>query len=110
MKFKAKQYGYMAGAFALSVVFPAIAHAATATGGGGMPYSPGLNTYKGSATTEIAAIICMIGVIGGVAVYLQRHDIEPLLMKIVQVIVAICVIGGAATFITAVGVAGAIVT
>lgn len=91
------------------MAFGAPAHAAVAGGGGGMPYSTGLNTFKTSVTGEVAGIICLIGVIAGCAAYLYQGVLDPLLMKIVQVVIAICIIGGAATFITSMGVTGAVV-
>jgi type IV secretion system protein TrbC len=87
---------------------PDLALAATA-GGGGMPYSTGLNTFRTSVTGEIAGIICLIGVIGAVIAYLLQGMLDGLMMSIVRVIIGACIIGGAATFLTTIGVTGAIV-
>ena len=78
-------------------------------GGGGMPYSAGLSTFKTSVTGEVAGIIAVIGVVAGVAAYLYQGVLDPLLMKIVQVVIAICIIGGVTTFLTTMGVTGAVV-
>ena len=82
---------------------------AAGAGGGGMPYSAGLNTFKTSVTGEVAGIIAVIGVVAGVAAYLYQGVLDPLLMKIVQVVIAVCIIGGVTTFLTTMGVAGAVV-
>ncbi|HKD77156.1 MAG TPA: TrbC/VirB2 family protein [Ktedonobacterales bacterium] len=82
---------------------------AASAGGGGMPYSNGLNTFKTSVTGEVAGIIAVIGVVAGVAAYLYQGVLDPLLMKIVQVVIAVCIIGGVTTFLTTMGVTGAVV-
>jgi type IV secretory pathway VirB2 component (pilin) len=74
-----------------------------------MPYSQGLNTFKTSVTGEVAGIICLVGVVAGVAAYLYQGVLDPLMMKIVQVVIAVCIVGGAATFLTSMGVTGAVV-
>ena len=101
-------YTLIAAGSALCLLEPTLAHAAVA-GGGGMPYSNGLNTFKTSITGEIAAIIAVIGVVAGVAAYLYQGVLDPLLMKIVQVVIAVCIIGGVTTFLTTMGVTGAVV-
>jgi type IV secretory pathway VirB2 component (pilin) len=90
-------------------LLPDLAHAAATAGGGGMPYSQGLNTFKTSVTGEVAGIICLVGVVAGVAAYLYQGVLDPLMMKIVQVVIAVCIVGGAATFLTSMGVTGAVV-
>jgi type IV secretion system protein TrbC len=90
------------------VFLPELALAAT-TGGGGMPYSTGLTTFRTSVTGEVAGIICLIGVIGAVAAYLLQGMLDGLMMSIVRVVIGACIIGGAATFLTTIGVTGAIV-
>src|ERR1700722_4314627 len=90
-------------------LLPDLAHAAATAGGGGMPYSQGLNTFKTSVTGEVAGIICLVGVVGGLAAYLFKAVLDPLMMKIVQVVIAVCIVGGAATFLTSMGVTGAVV-
>jgi type IV secretory pathway VirB2 component (pilin) len=95
-------------AVAALMLAPDLAFAAAA-GGGGMPYSAGLNTFKTSVTGEVAAIICLIGVVAGVAAYLYQGVLDHLMLKIVQVVIAVAIIGGAATFLTTMGVTGAVV-
>jgi len=90
------------------MLLPELAMAATAAGGG-MPYSTGLSTFRTSVTGEIAGIICLIGVIGAVAAYLLQGMLDGLMMSIVRVVIGACIIGGAATFLTTIGVTGAIV-
>jgi type IV secretory pathway VirB2 component (pilin) len=93
---------------AAALVCPHLACAADA-GGGGMPYSTGLATFKTSVTGEVAGIICLIAVIAGVAAYLLQGVMDHMMMTIVRVIIGVCIIGGAATFLTTMGVAGAII-
>jgi hypothetical protein len=50
-----------------------------------------------------------VGVVAGVAAYLYQGVLDPLMMKIVQVVIAVCIVGGAATFLTSMGVTGAVV-
>ena len=99
---------FMAAALVVTLL-PDLAHAAATAGGGGMPYSQGLNTFKTSVTGEVAGIICLVGVVAGVAAYLYQGVLDPLMMKIVQVVIAVCIVGGAATFLTSMGVTGAVV-
>jgi type IV secretion system protein VirB2 len=99
---------YLTAACTICALLPASALAGTA--GGGMPYSSGLTTFRTSVTGEVAGIIALIGVVAGVAAYLYQGVLDPLLMKIVQVVIAICIIGGAATFLTTMGVTGAVVS
>lgn len=94
---------------AISLLFlPEVAMAAAAAGGG-MPYSTGLTTFRTSVTGEIAGIICLIGVIGAVAAYLFQGMLDGLMMSVVRIVIGTCIIGGAATFLTAIGVTGAII-
>ena len=58
---------------------------------------------------EVAGIFCLVGVVAGVAAYLYQGVLDPLMMKIVQVVIAVCIVGGAATFLTSMGVTGAVV-
>jgi type IV secretory pathway VirB2 component (pilin) len=108
MKLTVKTCGIVAAAALAVLLVPDLAHAANA-GGGGMPYSTGFNTYRTSVTTEVAAIICVICVVGGVATYLLQSHFEALMQKIAQTIMGICIIGGAVAFMTAVGVTGAVI-
>lgn len=98
----------LAAACTVCALLPAPVFAAAA-GGSGMPYSSGLSTFKTSVTGEVAGIIALIGVVAGVAAYLYQGVLDPLLMKIVQVVIAVCIIGGAVTFLTTMGVSGAVV-
>lgn len=110
MKFvseRAKRFAWASAIMAL-LLLPDLALAAAA-GGGGMPYSGGLTTFRTSVTGEIAGIICLIGVIGAVAAYLLQGMLDGLMMSIVRVVIGACIIGGAAAFLTTVGVTGAIV-
>jgi type IV secretory pathway VirB2 component (pilin) len=109
MKRAVNIYGLMAAVIAAAFVLPDIAHAATASGGGGMPYSQGLNTFNKSATGEIAAIICIVCVIGGVAAYMMQSYLEALLQKLTQIIIGVCCVGGVVAFLTAIGVSGAVI-
>jgi type IV secretory pathway VirB2 component (pilin) len=81
---------FMTAALVVAMV-PDLAHAAATAGGGGMPYSQGLNTFKSSVTGEVAGIICLVGVVAGVAAYLYQGVLDPLMMKIVQVVIAVCI-------------------
>jgi type IV secretory pathway VirB2 component (pilin) len=105
---KVRKMLIVAAVLAAAIASPGLAHAAAA-GGGGMPYSEGLGTIRTSVTGEIAGIICLIAIIGGVAAYLMRSVMDELLQKIVHVTIGVAIIGGAATFLATMGVAGAII-
>jgi type IV secretory pathway VirB2 component (pilin) len=83
------------------------AHAAT-TGGGAMPYSPGLTTFSTSLRGEIAGILIVIGVIGGVGLWIAGGQLEGMLQTIARVIIGACIVGGVVTFLTTIGVTGAV--
>jgi type IV secretion system protein TrbC len=84
------------------------AYAATA-GGGGMPYSQGLNTFSTSVRGEVAAILIIIGVVGGVGLWIAGGQLEGLLQTIARVIIGACIVGGVVVFLTTIGVTGALV-
>jgi type IV secretory pathway VirB2 component (pilin) len=86
------------------------AYAAVAGGGGGMPYSQGLNTLSNSVKTEIAGALIIIGVVMGIGVWMYGGQLDGLLMSIMKLIVAACIIGGVGTFLTSIGVTGALLT
>jgi type IV secretory pathway VirB2 component (pilin) len=87
---------------------PDLAHAATAAAGT-MPYSTFMGTFKTSITGEIAAIICVIAIVAGVATYIFASAFDGILLAIVRVAIGATIIGSAATMLTTMGVAGAIV-
>ena len=89
------------------VLLPGAAEAA-AGGGGGMPYSNWLTTFKTSVTGEIAQIISLIVVVGGVAGWILAGQLEGLLQVLLRCGLGIAIIVGAAAFITGVGSAGAV--
>jgi hypothetical protein len=96
-------------ATAISTI-PGIVQAAAMSGGGGaMPYSAGLGKFSTSVTTEIAMIVLLIAVVGGVAYYLSSKQLEGLLDRIVQIGIAAGVVGGAVVLFTTFGFTGAIV-
>lgn len=96
-------------ALAVAVIaLPHLALAGTATGGA-MPYSTFLTTFRTSVTGEIAGIICLIAIVAGVATYIFASAFDGILLAIVRVVIGIAIIGSAATLLTTVGVAGAIV-
>ncbi|MGD0107252.1 MAG: TrbC/VirB2 family protein [Rhodopila sp.] len=95
--------------FALAAVsLPDLAHAASAAGGG-MPYSSFLGTFKTSITGEIAAIICVIAIIAGVATYIFASAFDGILLTIARIAIGATIIGSAVTTLTTMGVSGAIV-
>ena len=91
---------------ALALV-PGAAEAATG-GGGAMPYSSWLQTFRTSVSGEIAQIISLVVVVGGVAGWILAGQLEGLLQVLLRCGVGIAVIVGAATFITSTGSAGAL--
>lgn len=82
--------------------------AEAAAGGGSMPYSNWLTTFKTSVTGEIAQIISLIVVVGGVAGWILAGQLEGLLQVLLRCGLGIAIIVGAAAFITGVGSAGAV--
>ena len=83
--------------------------AAEAAGGGGsMPYSSWLTTFRTSVTGEIAQIISLIVVVGGVAGWILAGQLEGLLQVLLRCGVGVAIIVGAAAFITSTGSAGAL--
>ena len=95
----------LAGAVALT---PAAANAAVG-GAGGMPYSTGLNTFNTSVKGEVAAILITVGVVGGIGLWIAGGQLEGMLNTIAKCIIGACIIGGVVTFLSAIGVAGALV-
>src|SRR5689334_25337320 len=91
-----------------SVALLRSAHAAV-TGGGNMPYSGGIETFSTSLRGEIAGILIVIGVIGGVGLWIAGGQLEGMLQTIARVIIGACIVGGVVTFLTTIGVAGAVV-
>lgn len=91
---------------ALALV-PGAAEAA-AGGGGSMPYSSWLTTFKTSVSGELAQIISLIVVVGGVAGWILAGQLEGLLQVLLRCGVGIAIIVGAAAFITSTGSAGAL--
>jgi type IV secretion system protein VirB2 len=87
---------------------PNLAYAAAAAGGG-MPYSGFLGTFKTSITGEIAAIICVVAIVAGVATYIFASAFDGILLTIVRVAIGCAIIGSAVTMLTTMGVTGAIV-
>lgn len=90
------------------VALPHLAEAATA-GGGGMPYSSFLSTFKTSVTGEIAAIICVVAVVAGVATYIFASAFDGILLTIVRVAIGVAIVGSATTVLATMGVTGAII-
>jgi type IV secretory pathway VirB2 component (pilin) len=91
-----------------AAVVPNLAYAAAAAGGG-MPYSGFLGTFKTSITGEIAAIICVVAIVAGVATYIFASAFDGILLTIVRVAIGCAIIGSAVTMLTTMGVTGAIV-
>lgn len=92
----------------IATVLPGAALAATAAGGG-MPYSTGLGTFKTSVTGEIAGILIVIAVVGGVALWIGGGQLDGMLHHIAKVIIGACIVGGVVAFLAAIGVSGAII-
>jgi len=92
-----------------ALTMPRLALAAAAGGGGAMPYSPFLTTFKTSVTGEIAAIICVIAIVAGVATYIFASAFDGIMLAIVRVAIGTAIIGSAVTMLATMGVTGAIV-
>ena len=88
------------------VLIPGAAEAAQ--GGGAMPYSSWLQTFRTSVSGEIAQIISLVVVVGGVAGWILAGQLEGLLQVLLRCGVGIAIIVGAAAFITSIGSAGAV--
>ena len=89
------------------ILLPAAAMAATA-GGGGMPYSAGLNTFSQSVRGEIAGILILVGIVGGVGLWIAGGQLEGMLNTIARVIIGGCIVGGVVVFMTTIGITGAV--
>jgi len=89
------------------LLVPGAAEAA-AGGGGAMPYSTWLTTFKTSVTGEVAQIISLIVIVGGVAGWILAGQLEGLLQVLLRCGLGIAIIVGATAFITSVGSAGAV--
>lgn len=95
-----------AAAAAVALLLPDVAQAA----GGAMPYSSWLQQFRQSVSGEIAQIISLIVVVGGVGAWILAGQLEGLLQVLVRCGIGIAIIVGAATFITGFGgSAGALV-
>ena len=96
-------------AFTVAAVIPRLAFAAASAGGGGMPYSTGLNTFKTSVTGEIAGILIVIAVVCGVGLWIAGGQLDGLMHTIAKVVIGGCIVGGVLAFAAAVGMGGAII-
>jgi len=90
------------------LLVPGAAEAAAGGGGGAMPYSTWLTTFKTSVTGEVAQIISLIVIVGGVAGWILPGQLEGLLQVLLRCGLGIAIIVGATAFITSVGSAGAV--
>jgi type IV secretion system protein TrbC len=90
------------------IVTAAAAMAATASGGT-MPYEAGLTTFSTSIRGTIAGILIVIGVVGGVGMWIAGGQLDGMLQTIARVIIGACIVGGVVTFLSAIGVAGAVI-
>jgi type IV secretory pathway VirB2 component (pilin) len=89
------------------IVTVAAAEAAV-TGGGAMPYDAGLTTFSASIRGTIAGILIVIGVVGGVGMWIAGGQLDGMLQTIARVIIGACIVGGVVTFLTPIGVTGAV--
>ena len=94
-------------AIAALALVPGAAEAA-AGGGGSMPYSSWLTTFKTSVSGEVAQMISLVVVVGSVAGWILAGQLEGLLQVIMRSGLGIAIVVGAAAFITSVGSAGAV--
>lgn len=92
---------------ATAAMLPAAVFAAT-TGGSGMPYSAGLNTFSTSVRGEIAGILILVGIVGGVGLWIAGGQLEGMLNTIARVIIGGCIVGGVVVFMTSIGITGAV--
>jgi hypothetical protein len=88
---------------------PKVSFAAAAGGGGAMPYSAGLRTFQTSVTTEVAGILIVIGVVGGVGLWIAGGQLDGMLNTIAKCVIGGCIVGGVLAFMAAVGMAGAVI-
>lgn len=96
-------------ALVITALAPRVAFAAAAAGGGGMPYSTGLNTFKTSVTGEIAGILIVIAIVAGVGLWIAGGQLDGLMHTIAKVVIGGCIVGGVVAFASAVGMGGAII-
>jgi type IV secretory pathway VirB2 component (pilin) len=73
-----------------------------------MPYDQGLTVLSNSIRGPIAGILILIGVVGGIGLWIAGGQLEGMLQTIARVIIGACIVGGAATFLTTIGVVGAV--
>lgn len=95
-------------ACAVLIVTAAAAEAAV-TGGGAMPYDAGLTTFSASIRGTVAGILIVIGVVGGVGMWIAGGQLDGMLQTIARVIIGACIVGGVVAFLSAIGVAGAVI-
>ncbi len=105
---KSTAYTALAVAVASALLLVPGAAEAAAGGGGAMPYSTWLTTFKTSVTGEVAQIISLIVIVGGVAGWILAGQLEGLLQVLLRCGLGIAIIVGATAFITSVGSAGAV--
>jgi type IV secretory pathway VirB2 component (pilin) len=88
------------------VLLPTLA-LANAAGGGGMPYSAALATFNTSLVGEVAGIICIVCIVGGVVAFVAAGPMDALLLTIGRVIIGAAIISGATAFLALLGGTGA---
>lgn len=102
-----KSLATLALAFTFVALVPAVAFAAQA--GGGMPYSAALTTLRTSYSGEIAGILIIAGIIGGLAYWMFGGEMGQVMSTLCKLVICACIIGGSIQFLTTIGVTGAIV-
>lgn len=96
-------------AFTYAVLVPRLAMAAATAGGGVMPYSTGLSTFRTSVTGEVAGILIVVAIVCGVGLWIAGGQLDGLMHTIAKVVIGGCIVGGVVAFMSAVGMAGAII-
>jgi type IV secretory pathway VirB2 component (pilin) len=95
-----------AAALTLLATLPSAALAGTA--GGGMPYENGLQILLNSIQGPVAGVLIVIGVVGGIGMWIAGGQLEGMLQTIARVIIGACIVGGVTGFLATIGVVGAV--
>jgi len=82
---------------------------AAGAGGGSMPYSSWLTTFRTSLSGEIPMVIATIAIVCGVGGWIVGGEMAGMMMYIMRAACGCAIILGVVTFISTLGVGGAVV-
>lgn len=94
----------------LALCLFAVEAMAAGAGGGSMPYSSWLTTFRNSVSGEVAMTISLVCVVAGVAGWVAGGELTGMLMYIVRAVCGLAIVLGAVAFLGTIGTSGAVMS